>query len=331
MSYEKGTEDWIDETENSNPRESDEVVEFEVSHCTRWIVIIVTDDFDDPKEFGPIPLKLCRWLQNRDVQFILLQREVNTNEFVIECALEEDAKSKHEELLQKGYQGPVPTGSVKLFEGQRVEISLLGNVSMAPFSPKPQITFHSQRSNLLHMQVMALEAKGQPGLDGKGNTSFFASPRVEVPREKEQHVRAAVALKGNEAVSEFPKPKLLCQLPIHVPYKTPKVSSEPGADASKGVEKYFYYVKEEVSTDWGDLAFHLGFKWADTANIAGRNRDDKSRCMDMLWEWKKREGDAATIEVLMEALSEAELQSVVDGLKNKYPDIVASEEQGEKE
>ncbi|XP_035676345.1 NLR family CARD domain-containing protein 4-like [Branchiostoma floridae] len=88
-----------------------------------------------------------------------------------------------------------------------------------------------------------------------------------------------------------------------------------------GVRKYFYFIKEEVSSDWKDLAFHLDFRRSDIDNITGRNRDDKSRCMDLLEEWLKRNGERATIEVLMEALSEAELQSTVDGLKNKYPDL----------
>ncbi|KAI8513015.1 hypothetical protein Bbelb_096540 [Branchiostoma belcheri] len=82
-----------------------------------------------------------------------------------------------------------------------------------------------------------------------------------------------------------------------------------------GVREHFFLVKEEVSSDWKDLAFHLGFERADTDNIAGRNRDDKSRCMDLLEEWLKRNGERATIEVLMEALSEANLQSTVDKLK----------------
>ncbi|KAI8513951.1 positive regulation of extrinsic apoptotic signaling pathway via death domain receptors protein [Branchiostoma belcheri] len=84
-----------------------------------------------------------------------------------------------------------------------------------------------------------------------------------------------------------------------------------------GVGEYFYFIKENVSSNWKDLAHHLGFKWADIENIAAAdgNNDDKSRCMDMLQEWKTKKGDAATIEVLMEALSEAGLQSVVDGLK----------------
>ncbi|XP_078661512.1 uncharacterized protein LOC144905643 [Branchiostoma floridae x Branchiostoma belcheri] len=80
------------------------------------------------------------------------------------------------------------------------------------------------------------------------------------------------------------------------------------------VREHFYLVKEEVSSDWKDLAFHLGFGRPDTDNIAGRNPDEKSRCMDLLEEWLKRNGERATIEVLMKALSEANLQSTVDKL-----------------
>ncbi|XP_078598245.1 NLR family CARD domain-containing protein 4-like [Branchiostoma floridae x Branchiostoma japonicum] len=87
------------------------------------------------------------------------------------------------------------------------------------------------------------------------------------------------------------------------------------------VRKYFYYIKEKVSSDWKDLAFHLGFDQPDIDNIEGRNRDDKSRCMDLLEEWLKRNGERATIEVLMEALSEANLQSVVDGLRRKLQEM----------
>ncbi|XP_078598194.1 NLR family CARD domain-containing protein 4-like [Branchiostoma floridae x Branchiostoma japonicum] len=87
------------------------------------------------------------------------------------------------------------------------------------------------------------------------------------------------------------------------------------------VHKYFYGTKENVSSDWKDLAFHLGLEQPDIDNIEGRNRDDKSRCMDLLEEWLKRNGERATIEVLMEALSEANLQSVVDGLRRKLQDV----------
>ncbi|XP_078598241.1 NLR family CARD domain-containing protein 4-like [Branchiostoma floridae x Branchiostoma japonicum] len=96
--------------------------------------------------------------------------------------------------------------------------------------------------------------------------------------------------------------------------KKPAACSEEGATVG-GVRTYFYYIKEKVSSDWKDLAFHLGFEQPDIDNIEGRNRDDKSRCMDLLEEWLKRNGERATIEVLMEALSEANLQSVVDGLR----------------
>ncbi|CAH1225657.1 NLRC4 [Branchiostoma lanceolatum] len=91
---------------------------------------------------------------------------------------------------------------------------------------------------------------------------------------------------------------------------------------AKDIRQYFFFIKEEVSSDWKDLAFHLDFRRSDTDNIASRNRDDKSRCMDLLEEWLKCNGERATIEALMEALPEANLTSTVDGLKNKYPDVL---------
>ncbi|CAH1259227.1 NLRP3 [Branchiostoma lanceolatum] len=104
------------------------------------------------------------------------------------------------------------------------------------------------------------------------------------------------------------------------PMKKPGSCREEGLPVG-GIWKYFYSIKEKVSSDWKDLAFHLGFKQPDIDNIDGRNRDDKSRCMDLLEEWLKRNGERATIEVLMEALSEANLQSVVDGLRKNFPEV----------
>eukprot|EP00058_Branchiostoma_floridae_P022151 XP_002607641.1 hypothetical protein BRAFLDRAFT_84670 [Branchiostoma floridae] len=89
----------------------------------------------------------------------------------------------------------------------------------------------------------------------------------------------------------------------------------------KGVGRYFSFIKNKVSSDWKDLAWHLGFETPDIENIDGKHRDDKSRCMDLLQQWYKREGNAATIHVLMEALQDAELQHVVDSLNDKYPDL----------
>ncbi|XP_035700362.1 RING finger protein nhl-1-like [Branchiostoma floridae] len=88
--------------------------------------------------------------------------------------------------------------------------------------------------------------------------------------------------------------------------------------SEQGAGRYFCFIKNKVSSDWKDLAWCLGFETPDIDNIDGKHRDDKSRCMDLLQQWYKREGNAATIHVLMEALQVAELQHVVDNLKDKY-------------
>ncbi|XP_019644488.1 PREDICTED: ankyrin-3-like [Branchiostoma belcheri] len=287
MSCEEGTEDWMEVTGDSIKEVTEEVVEFEVTHFSSLIVILVKDDLGNTEPLGPILLQqVCQWLQQLPVQFILLQREGNENEFVVECTISGSVEERRHELMGEGYKSPLPSGTVRLFEGQEVEIRISGNV--APFgmenNRKQQITFHSQNYNRLHMQVMALKDVQQNSLDGKGYVEFHALPRVEVEKHKLE--------------SEITRLK-----------------------RSARVEKYFYFIKEKVSTDWKNLAFHLGLPDPDIGNIAGKNPDDKSRCMDMLQEWKKKKGDAATIEVLMEALSEAGLQSVVDGLKKRFLDI----------
>ncbi|XP_066264932.1 uncharacterized protein [Branchiostoma lanceolatum] len=83
---------------------------------------------------------------------------------------------------------------------------------------------------------------------------------------------------------------------------------------SNDVGKYFFFIKKRVSTGWKDLAGCLGLGWEDVKNISGRNPDDQSRCRDMLEVWQGQKGNAATMEVLIEALSKAGLQSVVGDL-----------------
>ncbi|XP_066297286.1 uncharacterized protein [Branchiostoma lanceolatum] len=90
------------------------------------------------------------------------------------------------------------------------------------------------------------------------------------------------------------------------------------------VSRYVHYIKENVTAEWKDVAYQLGFSRPDVTNIEDRNGDNKSRCRDVLEEWQKREGDAATIDVLMEALRELELMRVVDGLKSRFPELTGA-------
>ncbi|KAI8495244.1 positive regulation of extrinsic apoptotic signaling pathway via death domain receptors protein [Branchiostoma belcheri] len=319
MSCEEGTEDWMDVTDNVTiSRVTEEFVEFEVTHFTRWIVVLVEDILGNTEKFGPIPTIVCQWLQRRPVQFILLQREDNANEVIVECTLDGCAEEKRPKLMKEGYKAQLPSGTEHLYEGQQVNIRFQGNVKLTRYGArgaKQQITFHSQQYNRIHMHLMALKDRENSGLDGQGYVELRALPRVEVAKQKVKSQMATMERSAREAEERESRSQhsfASCQFVCHM-----------------GVQNRLLAVhtvelsKEAVSTDWQDLAFHLGFERADIANIAGRNRDDKSRCMDMLQEWKKKKGDAATIEVLMEALSEAGLQSVVDELK-KYPQQVAN-------
>ncbi|CAH1249854.1 LRRIQ4 [Branchiostoma lanceolatum] len=86
--------------------------------------------------------------------------------------------------------------------------------------------------------------------------------------------------------------------------------------SGEDIRRHFYFIKENVSVQWRDLAFFLGFRRPDIDTIQYKpaNRDAKDCCMDMLEQWRRRRGDAATLQVLLQALTEAGLQDVVDQL-----------------
>ncbi|KAI8498362.1 hypothetical protein Bbelb_235640 [Branchiostoma belcheri] len=93
-------------------------------------------------------------------------------------------------------------------------------------------------------------------------------------------------------------------------------------DKAVDVSAYFYGVKEDVSTDYRDLALFLGI--TDTRNIESRNTDATSCCLDVLQTWKRTKGHQATVEVLLQALTSAKLESAADNLrmnlgKGDYP------------
>eukprot|EP00058_Branchiostoma_floridae_P007394 XP_002592882.1 hypothetical protein BRAFLDRAFT_117744 [Branchiostoma floridae] len=251
MSCEEGAEEWVDVTDIiTNIQVTEEFVGFDVNHFTRWIVIDVVDTYGDAEKFGPFILNLCRWLQHRAVQFILLQREDNRKQVIIECTLAERAEEKHASLIRKGYNGPALSKSVDLFEGQQLEVNVQGNV--ARFNPEgdvaQHITFHSQRNNTLHMQIRGLEDKeGRRDLDGEGCAVFYALPRVKFRKEELEDKtikRSITSLRkrheklGHPSESDVLISKRLCHLPIHVPYQPPKLETEGavGGPTLKGAQ-----------------------------------------------------------------------------------------------
>ncbi|KAI8513756.1 hypothetical protein Bbelb_080800 [Branchiostoma belcheri] len=92
--------------------------------------------------------------------------------------------------------------------------------------------------------------------------------------------------------------------------------AEAGPSESEDVRRHFFFIKENISTNWINLAHFLGFARPaiDTIQYKPANRDAKDCCMDMLEQWRTRGGNAATLQVLLQALTEAGLQDTVDQL-----------------
>ncbi|XP_066297227.1 myosin-2 heavy chain-like [Branchiostoma lanceolatum] len=143
---------------------------------------------------------------------------------------------------------------------------------------------------------------------------------VHLNNQAEAYKRENKRLKTQAEADKTEKERLKEQISIlYEMSRDPRgVVNRDGTEEDTDARRHFHFIKENVTAEWKDLAVKLGLSWADVTNIEGRNRDDKSRCWDALQEWRKRKGEEATIDVLMEALEDLELTSVVDGLKTKY-------------
>ncbi|XP_019630680.1 PREDICTED: uncharacterized protein LOC109474759 isoform X2 [Branchiostoma belcheri] len=106
----------------------------------------------------------------------------------------------------------------------------------------------------------------------------------------------------------------------------PEEANITATSLKMGNEKYLSFIETKVGHMWRELAYYLDLDDPDIRTITNRNRDDKSRCRDLLMEWQKRHGSAATVDVLMRALIDAGLHNVVDGLKEKYPELSPKQE-----
>eukprot|EP00058_Branchiostoma_floridae_P008285 XP_002593773.1 hypothetical protein BRAFLDRAFT_104344 [Branchiostoma floridae] len=79
------------------------------------------------------------------------------------------------------------------------------------------------------------------------------------------------------------------------------------------LQAVFYNIAEDIGPKWKDLARKLGLKPAQIDGIETRHhREIKECCMDVLETWRLREGGAATIQVLQQALREADLTALAD-------------------
>ncbi|XP_078695262.1 uncharacterized protein LOC144924178 [Branchiostoma floridae x Branchiostoma belcheri] len=84
----------------------------------------------------------------------------------------------------------------------------------------------------------------------------------------------------------------------------------------KKLSGVFYTIAEDTGPDkWKDLARKLGLKPAQIDGIETRHpREVKECCMDVLETWRLREGGAATVQALQQALREADLTALADDI-----------------
>ena len=71
-------------------------------------------------------------------------------------------------------------------------------------------------------------------------------------------------------------------------------------------------LSKALGSNWRKLGNSLGVSEQQLKDINKRNKRKSDKGKDMLDEWKRARGDAATLETLQEALKKAEMDDLLD-------------------
>ena len=71
-------------------------------------------------------------------------------------------------------------------------------------------------------------------------------------------------------------------------------------------------LSKALGSNWRKLGNSLGVSEQQLEDINKRNKRESDKGKDMLDEWKRTSGDAATLEALQEALKKAEMDDLLD-------------------
>ena len=71
-------------------------------------------------------------------------------------------------------------------------------------------------------------------------------------------------------------------------------------------------LSKALGSNWRKLGNSLGVSEQQLEDINKRNESENDKGKDMLDEWKRTSGDAATLEALQEALKMAEMDDLLD-------------------
>ncbi|XP_035686032.1 tumor necrosis factor receptor superfamily member 10B-like [Branchiostoma floridae] len=92
------------------------------------------------------------------------------------------------------------------------------------------------------------------------------------------------------------------------------------------VSTYFDKVVDGVSSDWDDLARKLNFTENQIKVIAEMRPDQNRRCREMLWTWRNRDGQAATLQALKKALINIKQKHLAERLEDSSDSSESSDD-----
>ncbi|XP_011849228.1 PREDICTED: p53-induced death domain-containing protein 1 isoform X2 [Mandrillus leucophaeus] len=270
---------------------------------------------------GGLARKAWERLRLHRVNLIALQRRRDPEQVLLQCLPRNKVDATLRRLLER-YQGPEPSDTVEMFEGEEFFAAFERGIDVDADRPdcvegRICFVFYSHLKNVKEVYVTTtLDREAQAV---RGQVSFYrGTVPVQVPEEAE----AARQRKGADAL-------WMATLPIKLPRL--RSSEEPRrraglslaplnlGDAETGflTQSNLLSVAGRLGPDWPTVALHLGVSYRELQRIRHEFRDDlDGQIRHMLFSWAERQaGQPGAVGLLVQALEQSDRQDVAEEVR----------------
>ncbi|XP_024429923.2 p53-induced death domain-containing protein 1 [Desmodus rotundus] len=270
---------------------------------------------------GGLAQKAWQRLRLHRVNLIALQRRRDPEQVLLQCLPRNKVDATLRRLLER-YQGPEPSDTVEMFEGEKFFAAFERGIDVDADRPdcvqgRMCFVFYSHLKNVKEVYVTTtLDRQAQAV---RGQVSFY---RGAVPEEVPEEAEAARLRKGADAL-------WMATLPIKLPRLRRSEGPGPGAglslaplnlgDAETGflTQSNLLNLAGRLGPDWPAVALHLGLPYQELQRIRHEFRHDlDGQIRHMLFSWAERQaGQPGAVGLLVQALEQSDRRDVAEEVR----------------
>nr|XP_006815164.1 PREDICTED: p53-induced protein with a death domain-like [Saccoglossus kowalevskii] len=257
--------------------------------------------------------------RSKIVNMVLLQNVRNPHILYVDCVVKEKFESLFSRLLQIGYEtrGMHPnTRDIDLPEGEKIALDIGGEHISEQRSKDNNLTFYSRRDNHVKVHVSlgnsACAANIAPGNDCVGHVHFVKADghTFHVQNRRNSATRIDTLYFG------VPKPEVFRPSglsPISAGIRTNRDNIKGDVDIAVDILS-----SGLLGRDWKRLARRLGLSDPEIDILeSDHSRDTREQIHQMFQKWRQKNGNKATVNMLLDALEEEEIRNLAHEIKKR--------------